>query len=283
MTRTAISPRLAITSFEKGAMAAVCSWPVRWDVHYVDRTASTNTDLVELARAGAAAGTVVRAGHQTAGRGRLRRTWLAPPGSSLLASILLPAEPVPFVVAARVALAARDACYDLAGVDAALKWPNDLLVGERKLAGLLAEADSGSPTVVVGIGCNVAWPAGPRGEDVAAAAASDSGHEDQPFASLASAGGTLVPPAVLLDGLLGALDGWLARAADEVLVAYRSRCTTLGHAVRVTLADRTIEGVATGITRTGELEVAAGALAEVVRAGDVVHVRGRHPGRRCLP
>ena len=235
---------------------------MRWNVHYVDRTASTNTDLLERARAGAAVGTVLRAGHQTAGRGRLGRAWVAPPGSGLLASILLPAEPVPFVVMARVALAASDACRDLAGVEAPLKWPNDLLVGERKLAGLLAEADSGTPTVVVGIGCNVSWPTG-------------SGGVDETIGSLASAGGTLTTPAALLDGLLGALNGWLARTAEEVLVAYRSRCATLGRPVRVTLPDRTIEGVATGIRTRGELEVAVGAVREVVQAGDVVHVRAK--------
>lgn len=246
-------------------MAAVCSWPVRWDVHYVEQTGSTNADLLALARAGAAPGTVVRADVQVAGRGRLGRTWQAPAGSSLLASILLDAEPVPFVTVARVALALRDACYDLAGVDADLKWPNDLLVGDRKLAGILAEADSGTPGLVVGVGCNVAWPPAeelpPDLRDVVGA--------------LSFAGGVTPSPAELLARVLDRLDGWLAATAEDVLAAYRERCATLGRAVRITLAERVLDGVATGITSSGELEVVAGASTELVRAGDVVHVRAR--------
>lgn len=236
---------------------------MRWDVHYAERTASTNDDLLALARAGAPAGTVVRAGHQTGGRGRLGRSWAAAPGTSLLASILLEAEPVPFVVPARMALAASDACRDLAGVEAALKWPNDLLLGERKLAGLLTEADAGSPLLVVGIGCNVAWP--PPAElpeelrDVVAA--------------LSHVAEEVPTPAALLDRLLARLDGWLDRPAADVLAAYRARCATLGRPVRVQMADRTIEGVASGITGSGELEVTHAGRADVVRAGDVVHAR----------
>lgn len=246
---------------------------MRWNVHYVERTGSTNHDLLAMARAGAPAGTVVRAGYQTAGRGRLGRSWQAPLGTSLLASILLDAEPVPFLVVARVALAASDACREMAAVDAALKWPNDLMVGDRKLAGLLAEADSGSPpareaqrspTVVVGIGCNVTWPprVEPAGEDIrdVVAALSDSG--------------SVVPsPAALLDGLLERLDGWLTATPDRVLGVYRRRCATLGSQVRVALPDRMLEGRAVGITASGELEVAVGASTQLVRAGDVVHVR----------
>lgn len=236
---------------------------MRWDVHYVEQTASTNADLLALAREGAAPGTVVRAGVQTAGRGRLGRSWQAPPGTSLLASILLEAEPVPFVVMARVALAASDACLDLAGVTATLKWPNDLLVGERKLAGLLSEADGGSRHVVVGIGVNVDWPPPAElPEDLR-----------EILVALSHVAASVPSGAALLDGLLGRLDGWLARSPAEVLAAYRSRCATLGRAVTVTLADRTLEGVATGITRSGELEVAAGATSQTVRTGDVMHVR----------
>lgn len=238
---------------------------MRWDVHYVGQTASTNADLLAMARAGAAPGTVVRAGAQTAGRGRLGRRWEAPEGTSLLASILLEVEPVPFVAVARVALAASDACRDLAGVEADLKWPNDLLVGERKLAGLLAEADFGSRTVVVGMGVNVAWP--PTAELTA----------DLRDVVVALSHVSPAVPAVddLLVGVLGRLDGWLAASPEEVLVAYRKRCATLGRLVTVTLPDRTLEGRATGITRSGELEVAAGATTQVVGSGDVVHVRAK--------
>jgi len=242
---------------------------MRWDVHYVDQTGSTNADLLDLARAGARVGTVVRAGHQTAGRGRLGRTWHAPPGTSLLASILLEAEPFPFVTVARVALAASDACRDIAGVDTSLKWPNDLLIGDRKLAGLLAEADGAGSSLVVGIGCNVNWPP-PHGSGQGEPWPEDLGDG---VAALFHVAAAVPSPAALLDGLLERLDGWLAHTSDEVLVAYRRRCATLGRAVRVILADGAFEGVASGITASGELEVAFGSATRLVRAGDVVHVR----------
>lgn len=233
-----------------------------WDVHHVAETGSTNADLAALARGGAGPGRVLWASHQTAGRGRLGRTWEAPPGTGLLASILLPAEDVPFLVVARVALAAADACARLSGLEVTLKWPNDLLVGDRKLAGLLAETEAGSATVVVGIGCNVGWPPEARspalGDRVAALS-------DGPFGPLA--------PSTLLDALLEALTAWLLRPAGEVLTAYRARCATLGREVTVQLAAGTLAGRATGITATGGLELAAVNGVQVVHVGDVVHVR----------
>ena len=104
---------------------------------------STNRYLLDEARAGAAAGLVVVADHQTAGRGRLGRTWVAPPGASLLMSLLLrPTVPVDrrHVLVMAAGLAMAEAVETETGVIAGLKWPNDLLVGERKLAGILAEA-----------------------------------------------------------------------------------------------------------------------------------------------
>jgi BirA family biotin operon repressor/biotin-[acetyl-CoA-carboxylase] ligase len=263
-------------------MAAVCSWSVRWDVHCVERTASTNSDVLALARAGAPVGTVIRADHQTAGRGRLGRTWEAPPGSSLLASLLLPAEPVPFLAMARVALAVSDACLALAGVEAALKWPNDLLVDDRKLAGLLAESDQGRPWVVVGIGCNVAWPArdepagsGGMVEPAGSGGMVELGHGVTSLARQVEADRGVPSPGELLDGLLALLAGRLDQPADVVLAAYRARCATLGQEVRVTGPPLTLEGRACAITPTGELELAVGDARVAVRVGDVVHVRAR--------
>jgi len=210
---------------------------------------------------------VLRAGHQTAGRGRLGRRWEAAPGTSLLASLLLPAEAVPFLAAARVALAAAEAGHELTGVAIALKWPNDLLVGDRKLAGLLAETDGGSPTIVVGIGWNLIWPTAGPPSDLAehAVALSDL---------------VAVPPAAadLLDALLARLDRWLLRPPGEVLSAYRQGCSTLGRRVAVQLPGRSLSGTATGLTPEGELEVATAAGVEVVRVGDLVHVRADHLG-----
>src|SRR4051794_41904164 len=119
---------------------------------------------MELAGAGAPEGVVAVADHQTAGRGRLGRTWVAPPGASLLLSVLLrpglTTERLHLATAV-VALAAAAAVDDVAGFRPGLKWPNDLVVDDRKLAGVLAEADlsdAAAPAVVVGIGINLNWP-----------------------------------------------------------------------------------------------------------------------------
>src|SRR3954452_9704987 len=158
MTRTAISPLLAIKTLENTGLCllAVPGDPARralagtrfGDVRWVDETGSTNADALALARQGAPEGIVLVADHQTAGRGRQGRTWEAPAGASLLTTILLrPPAAVAGLVTMAVALAASDAVADVAGFEPRLKWPNDLVwpgdgsAPARKLAGILAEAD----------------------------------------------------------------------------------------------------------------------------------------------
>ncbi len=138
------------------------------DVRWVDQTGSTNRDLLEAAREGAAEGVVLVADHQTAGRGRLGRRWEAPPGSSLLVSILTrPAVCLTRVndVTMAVAVAAAEACREVAGVAPRLKWPNDLVLevdgATRKVGGILAESiveGDRLEALVVGLGLNVTWP-----------------------------------------------------------------------------------------------------------------------------
>src|SRR5690606_30963034 len=145
------------------------------DVRWVTTTGSTNADVLALARDGAPEGVVVVADHQSAGRGRRTRRWGAPPGGSLLVSVLLrPPAGVASAVTMAAAVAMADAVEAVAGVKVGLKWPNDLVVGDRKLAGILAEADWPTGTtiaagyrrpgahegvvVVVGIELNVVWP-----------------------------------------------------------------------------------------------------------------------------
>ena len=115
----------------------VCHVGREWDIHRLDEVDSTNTYVRDRARHGAPAGLVAVADHQTAGRGRLDRRWESPPGANLLASVLLrPAcdgDDV-HLCAGAVALAAADACREVAGVEPVLKWPNDLLL-ERRQAG----------------------------------------------------------------------------------------------------------------------------------------------------
>lgn len=213
--------------------------------------------MLAEARRGAEAGLVAVADHQTAGRGRLGRTWEAPPGANLLCSILLrPAgAPPSFVDVARVALAARAAAYDVARVNVALKWPNDLLVGDAKLGGILSEVDRDA--LVVGIGLNVGWA--PDG------AARLDPHSDP-------RGGGVTRDAVL-DALLSSLTGWLVADARVVLRAYREACSTLGRTVRVELADETFTGTAADITDTGSLLVETINCIREVSTADVIHLR----------
>lgn len=245
-------------------------WGGVWDVRWFDEVDSTNTYLRDQARRGAPEGLVAVADHQTAGRGRLDRRWESPPGANLLASVLLRPRCDPddlHLCTGAVALAAADACREVAGVEPDLKWPNDLLVGGSKVAGVLAEAEFAGATlaaVVVGIGVNVAWP-GPEG-------AGGTCLDDQ----LTTAPAT--DRRVLLEELLRALaarralldDGAGRRAlADEV----RRRCVTLGQMVRVQLVGEELIGPAVSIDGAGRLVVETGSGPRPVAAGDVVHLR----------
>lgn len=248
---------------------------VTWDVVRFESLGSTNDWAMEQARAGAPAGLAVLADHQTAGRGRLGRRWEAPPGRCLLASVLLrPLSPQSalFSASALVALAAADACQEVAGVPAALKWPNDLLVADRKLAGILAESDPAAPggrpgsvAVVVGVGCNVDWA--PDG------ATSLAAHARPDAPSGAALRDALF--SALLEGV-GARAAWLdspdgrRRVVDEL----RSRCETLGREVRVERGGgEPLAGTARDVDGDGRLVVETERGLVAVAVGDVVHVR----------
>jgi BirA family biotin operon repressor/biotin-[acetyl-CoA-carboxylase] ligase len=241
---------------------------VRWRIRRFDEIDSTNRYVLDAARDGAEAGLVVVAEHQRAGRGRRGRSWTAPAGSSLLMSVLLrprlAADEVQVVTMA-AAVALVDAVRAVAGVDADLKWPNDLLVGDRKLAGLLAEADiTGSGTVravVVGIGCNVHWDGFPAELDAYATACDREA-------------GRRIDRSALLDAFLTAFASRID-TLETVRGDYRARLATLGRAVRVELADATVEGIATDVDGHGRLVVQPEeGPPVVVAAGDVVHLRG---------
>ncbi|MBW3651481.1 MAG: biotin--[acetyl-CoA-carboxylase] ligase, partial [Actinobacteria bacterium] len=201
-----------------------------WDVRRFVSIDSTNTWIMDRARAGAAEGLVAVADHQSAGRGRLGRTWEAPAGTNLLCSVLLRPPAVSHLVVAAVALAARDAARAVAGVEAGIKWPNDLVVDDRKLAGVLAESDAGA--VAAGIGMNVGWA--PPGA--------------------ARLGGAIAPDEVL-QALLDALSGWYAAGDAVVARAYRQACVTIGRDVRVELFEETFAGVAADVDDEGHLLV----------------------------
>jgi BirA family biotin operon repressor/biotin-[acetyl-CoA-carboxylase] ligase len=243
----------------------------------VRSTGSTNADL--LARAadpGSPEGQVLVAEEQTAGRGRLGRSWSSVPGASLTFSVLLRPATVPaarrgwLTLLAGVAVAS--AVRSVAGVDAVLKWPNDVLAGDRKLAGILAEQSPDGAAVVIGTGLNVAAAPGEIPVSATGLAAT----------SLRAEGATVSREDLLL-GMLDRLEHWYAafRADPDpersgLLDAYRALCQTLGRTVRVEMpAGRVLTGVARGIDAEGRLLVAEGPGDSVtpVSAGDVVHVR----------
>ncbi|HSO95237.1 MAG TPA: biotin--[acetyl-CoA-carboxylase] ligase [Acidimicrobiia bacterium] len=237
-----------------------------WRLCRFDEIDSTNRYALDAGRAGEPAGLVVVADHQAAGRGRRGRAWSAPPGSSLLVSVLLRPQLAPdavHVVTMAAALALADAVRSVAGIDADLKWPNDLLVGDRKLAGLLAEADvigGVVQAVVIGVGCNVRWAGFPAElDDTATACDREAGHP--------------IERAELLEALLAELAARLGHL-DTVPADYRARLATIGRPVRVELTDDTITGLATGVDDRGCLIVQPSTGPPVtVAAGDVVHLR----------
>jgi BirA family biotin operon repressor/biotin-[acetyl-CoA-carboxylase] ligase len=209
-------------------------------------TDSTSDRARELAGAGAPHGTLVTAGAQRAGRGRQGRTWSAPPGRALLMSLVLRDWPPLLPIVGAVAVA------DIAGPDAAIKWPNDVLLDGRKLAGILAEGRAQEGWAVLGIGLNVAV----RAADLPA--------ELQDRA--ASLG--LEPAAIepTLGELLRALERRLAQPTAELLADYRARDALAGREVRWAHG----EGVARGIDDSGRLLVAlAGGGDTALDAGEV--------------
>lgn len=290
----------AVTEPTSGATARLALSDTRFgDVRWVAETGSTNQDVMELARHGEPEGIVIVADHQTAGRGRRGRTWEAPDGAALMATVLLrPWASVAGMTTMAVALAASEAIEELTGVVAQVKWPNDLVwpgdgsLEDRKLAGILAEADwpaashiaggwqppePGSRVVVaVGIGINVAW-AGQMPPELAPTAV-----------ALDEILGPVPPPSRedLLIAFLRRLDdrygllmskpepGVVAPGVEAVRSGWEARSATIGRRVRVDLGADDVVGTAVGLTGEGHLivETVEGER-RTIAVGDVVHLR----------
>ncbi|MCW2666367.1 MAG: biotin/acetyl-CoA-carboxylase ligase [Frankiales bacterium] len=229
--------------------------PEGWRLDVLPETPSTNAVVAERARAGAPAGLVVVAERQTAGRGRLDRSWVSPPRAGLTFSVLVRPELPP----ARWSwlplwggLAVADALRDRCELDTELKWPNDVLIGGKKVCGVLAEAPGGG-AVVLGIGLNVTTRADELPHDGAT--------------SLRLAGATTTDRDTVLRAVLRRWAQVLREASPD---AYRARCGTLGRAVRLELpGGRSVEGTAETVDDDGRLVVDGTPYA----AGDVVHLR----------
>lgn len=246
-------------------------------------TGSTNADATAAALAGAAEGLVVVAEQQTAGRGRRDRRWVSPPRAGLTVSVLLrpgvaaeekgwralPAGAYAWLpLLAGVAL--LEAVRRVAELDATLKWPNDLLVGDAKCAGILAEATGDA--VVIGLGLNVTTRAEELPETTGL-----------PATSLRLAGAATADRdpllRALLRGIAGWYGGWREAGGDAelsgLLAAYRRGCSTIGREVRVLLpGGGAVTGEATSVDDGGQLVIRTADGVDLrVSAGDVLHVR----------
>jgi BirA family biotin operon repressor/biotin-[acetyl-CoA-carboxylase] ligase len=251
---------------ERALQAAVCATPPWRELHVLQQVGSTNDVVSAAARAGDAEGLVVIAEEQTGGRGRLGRTWHSPPRAGLTLSVLLrPAvEPprrgwLPLLVATALA----DTLTAHSGLDAvALKWPNDVLVAEHKVAGLLSEV--AGDAVVVGLGVNVTT----RRDELP--------RPDATSLLLAHARTVDRPPLLLafLRTLGPAYLAWVGGDDEGIRASYRTRCGTLGRDVAVDLpGGERLEGRAVDVDAHGGLVVSATTGERTVTAGDVVHVR----------
>jgi BirA family biotin operon repressor/biotin-[acetyl-CoA-carboxylase] ligase len=214
---------------------------------------STQTLLVTE---GGADGRVVVADHQTAGRGRAGRSWMDVPGSMLMFSSLLRGIPADraSLVSLMAGVAVAHAVSDAAGVQARLKWPNDVRINGKKVCGILGELAPSGDYVVVGIGVNVGHEEGDLPAELGAT-------------SVRIAAGKPARRDDLCVAILRELDRLVA--SEDFMDEYRRLCETIGAEVRVELASGKIEGPATDVREDGALMVNGWAVV----AGDVVHVR----------
>ena len=255
---------------DAGALRAALTGSGRFwtDIVITKQTGSTNADVVAAARSGAPEGTVHATDLQIAGRGRLDRSWTSPAGSGITVSVLLRPDEIPparWVWLPLLVGLAVDATVRELGVECGLKWPNDVLVDNRKLAGILLERvdTSQGAAAIIGVGLNVTL----RKDELPVETAT----------SLVLEGATETDRTIVLRALLRNLEA-LYRAWKEadgnpaagIRDSYERRCVTIGTRVRVALPnDQFLEGQATAIDELGRLVVDG----QAISAGDITHVR----------
>jgi BirA family biotin operon repressor/biotin-[acetyl-CoA-carboxylase] ligase len=238
---------------------------------YVDTTTSTNDEAKKLAEDGAIEGTVIIAGEQSAGRGRLGREWISPRGGIWISLILRPPSIGPLQKLTLMGgLSVAKSLKDLYGINAALKWPNDVLVAGKKICGVLAEGafEGEVPLyIVMGIGINANIDLKSMPKEIGTRAVSIRkllGHD--------------ISLNELITGVLKRIDAdyaLFARGEDESLMReYEKLCATIGQDVRIVCGEETFEGRAMRISPEGGLIVRTKGREETtVLAGDCIHIR----------
>lgn len=245
-----------------------------WDrLQWFDSVDSTNTRCKQLALSGAPHGTVLIAGHQTAGRGRMGRSFQSPDGLGVYMSLLLRPECAPtelMHLTCAAAVAACDAIEQAAGIRPGIKWTNDLVCGNRKIAGILTELvhAPGQVCAVIGIGVNCCQRL------------SDFPEELQSFAgSLEMASGAPVSRAAVAAALIEAfcaMDSTLLTGQAETLDRYRADCITLGRPISLVRGDTLRHGYALDVDNAGALVVQfSDGHTEAVVSGEI-SVRGMY-------
>jgi BirA family biotin operon repressor/biotin-[acetyl-CoA-carboxylase] ligase len=264
MDRDVLRPPLDESTVRDGLVGPELPWR-RLDI--VEETGSTNADLLARSAAGIDIdGSVLLAEYQNAGRGRHGRQWSAPPRAQIAMSVGVSASSVPqsgwgwLPLASGVAVV--DALAALAGVAAGLKWPNDVMVGDGKLAGILAEVAAPNPVMVVGLGLNVTMTADEAPDPTATS-----------LLMLGSPADRNLLTARILRELARRIEQW--RAADRALHDdYRHYSLTLGRRVRATLpGERQVTGLAQAVDELGRLRIDTGEQTVTISAGDITHLR----------
>ncbi|MDR1767704.1 MAG: biotin--[acetyl-CoA-carboxylase] ligase [Propionibacteriaceae bacterium] len=236
------------------------------NVRCVAATGSTNADLLAEADR-LPSGSVEVSDYQSRGRGRLDRAWVAPPGAMAAFSVYLRfAEGAPAswqFIPILGGLAVWEGLREAAGADTTLKWPNDVLVGGKKICGVLAQVAHGrcGPGVVLGIGVNTKM---------------DAAQLPVPTATSLALEGLPDEPGPVVLAVLRSLERWYRRweAGEDIATAYAAACDTIGRRVRVVLpGDGVCEGEAVRVDSDGSLVVLADGRERVFAAGDVVHLR----------
>lgn len=247
-----------------------------WDLHFHDVVDSTNHVASNMVKDGVGEGQVILSDHQTSGRGRLDRQWIDNPGTSILMSILLRPDFPPeffYLITSAFSVATLQILNEKYSIATQLKWPNDLMVSNKKIAGILAEAffkNGGNAVVIVGIGinCNQSEPELELLGRPATSILIESGFELDLEARKQLA--------MDIASKFAQLYLSLREPSGRISVAsmYRHECDTIGRLVRVEMVDETLVGVASDISVEGHLLVETDACMRAVPAGDVVHLYG---------